>query len=281
MKFNLKRFIYINVGLLIMTVGLYFFLMPSNLAVGGATGLAMILNYLIPSIPMGIILAALNVILFIIAFIAVGKDFGGYTIYSSFAFSAMIAIFEYIIPMKGPFTDDLFINLIFGILISGVGMGIVFNEDASTGGTDIIAKIINKYTGIAMGKSLLISDFLIVLFASFVYGARLGMYALLGIIINSFVIDKIISGFNVKMNMMIISKELDNINDFILNEIGRGTTIYIAIGGYSKEERRIINTIVSRSEYVRIRDYIRSVDNKAFISVSHITEVEGEGFTYN
>lgn len=281
MKFNLKRFIYINVGLLIMTVGLYFFLMPSNLAVGGATGLAMILNYLIPSIPMGIILAALNVILFIIAFIAIGKDFGGYTIYSSFAFSAMIAIFEYIIPMKGPFTDDLFINLIFGILISGVGMGIVFNEDASTGGTDIIAKIINKYTGIAMGKSLLISDFLIVLFASFVYGARLGMYALLGIIINSFVIDKIISGFNVKMNMMIISKELDNINDFILNEIGRGTTIYVAIGGYSKEERRIINTIVSRSEYVRIRDYIRSVDNKAFISVSHITEVEGEGFTYN
>ena len=281
MKFNLKRFIYINVGLLIMTVGLYFFLMPSNLAVGGATGLAMILNYLMPSIPMGIILAALNIILFIIAFIAIGKDFGGYTIYSSFAFSAMIAIFEYIIPMKGPFTDDLFINLIFGILISGVGMGIVFNEDASTGGTDIIAKIINKYTGIAMGKSLLISDFLIVLFASFVYGARLGMYALLGIIINSFVIDKIISGFNVKMNMMIISKELDTINDFILNEIGRGTTIYVAIGGYSKEERRIINTIVSRSEYVRIRDYIRSVDNKAFISVSHITEVEGEGFTYN
>jgi uncharacterized membrane-anchored protein YitT (DUF2179 family) len=281
MKFNLKRFVYINIGLLIMTVGLYFFLMPSNLAVGGATGLAMILNYLIPSIPMGIILATLNVILFIVAFVAIGKDFGGYTIYSSFAFSAMIAIFEYIIPMKAPFTDDLFINLIFGILISGVGMGIVFNEDASTGGTDIIAKIINKYTGIAMGKSLLISDFLIVVFASFVYGARLGMYALLGIVINSFVIDKIISGFNVKMNMMIISKELDSINDFILNEIGRGTTIYIAIGGYSKEEKRIINTIVSRDEYVRIRDYIRSVDNKAFISVSHITEVEGEGFTFN
>ncbi|TFZ39697.1 YitT family protein [Soehngenia longivitae] len=281
MKFNLKRFVYINIGLLIMTVGLYFFLMPSNLAVGGATGLAMILNYLIPSIPMGIILAALNVILFIVAFVAIGKDFGGYTIYSSFAFSAMIAIFEYIIPMKAPFTDDLFINLIFGILISGVGMGIVFNEDASTGGTDIIAKIINKYTGVAMGKSLLISDFLIVIFASFVYGARLGMYALLGIVINSFVIDKIISGFNVKMNMMIISKELDSINDFILNEIGRGTTIYIAMGGYSKEEKRIINTIVSRDEYVRIRDYIRSVDNKAFISVSHITEVEGEGFTYD
>jgi uncharacterized membrane-anchored protein YitT (DUF2179 family) len=281
MKFNLKRFVYINIGLLIMTVGLYFFLMPSNLAVGGATGLAMILNYLIPSIPMGIILATLNVILFIVAFVAIGKDFGGYTIYSSFAFSAMIAIFEYIIPMKAPFTDDLFINLIFGILISGVGMGIVFNEDASTGGTDIIAKIINKYTGIAMGKSLLISDFLIVVFASFVYGARLGMYALLGIVINSFVIDKIISGFNVKMNMMIISKELDSINDFILNEIGRGTTIYIAMGGYSKEEKRIINTIVSRDEYVRIRDYIRSVDNKAFISVSHITEIEGEGFTFN
>ncbi len=280
MKFNIKRFTLVNLGLIIMTMGMYFFLMPSNLAVGGATGLAMILSYLIPSIPMGVILAILNIILFVIAFIVLGREFGGYTVYASLALSGMIGLFEFVIPMTAPFTDDLFINLIFGILINGVGMGIVFNQNASTGGTDIIAKIINKYTHMDIGKSLLASDFLITLFAGLVFGARLGMYALLGIVINSFVIDKMIAGFNVKINMLIISGKFEPINSYVLTEIGRGTTIYHATGGYSNQEKRIINTIVSRSEYIKIRDFVKNIDDKAFVSISYVTEVEGEGFTY-
>ena len=280
-KFDIKRFLIINFGLLIMTCGLYFFLIPSNLAVGGATGLALVISALLPQIPMGVILAIINVILFIMAFIFIGKDFGGYTIYASFALSAIIAFFELIMPMAEPFTDDLFINLIFGILIAGVGMGFVFNQNASTGGTDIVAKIINKYSKIDIGKSLLISDFLITLFAAYVFGPRHGMYALLGIGINSFVIDTMISGFNVKINMNIISKEMDLINKFILEEIDRGTTIYHASGGYSKDEKHILNTIVSRSEYIKIRDYVRQVDDKAFLSIYKITEVEGQGFTWD
>ncbi|HCO18769.1 YitT family protein [Gudongella oleilytica] len=280
MKLNIKKFLIINVGLAIMTAGLYFFLMPSNLAVGGATGLAMVLSYLIPSIPMGVILAVINIILFITAFLVLGKEFGGLTVYSSLALSGMIALLELVVPMTHPFTDDLFINLIFGILISGVGMGIVFNQNASTGGTDIVAKIINKYLHLDIGKSLLAADFLITLFAGLVFGARLGMYALLGIVINSFVIDKMIAGFNVKINMIIISDHIDEINEFILVDVFRGTTIYHATGGYSKEDKRIINTIVSRSEYIRIRNFIKSIDEKAFVAVSYITEVEGEGFTF-
>jgi uncharacterized membrane-anchored protein YitT (DUF2179 family) len=280
MKLDIKKFLIINVGLAIMTAGLYFFLMPSNLAVGGATGLAMVLSYLIPSIPMGVILAVINIILFITAFLVLGKEFGGLTVYSSLALSGMIALLELVVPMTHPFTDDLFINLIFGILISGVGMGIVFNQNASTGGTDIVAKIINKYLHLDIGKSLLAADFLITLFAGLVFGARLGMYALLGIVINSFVIDKMIAGFNVKINMIIISDHIDEINEFILVDVFRGTTIYHATGGYSKEDKRIINTIVSRSEYIRIRNFIKSIDEKAFVAVSYITEVEGEGFTF-
>lgn len=280
MKLDIKKFLMINAGLAIMTAGLYFFLMPSNLAVGGATGLAMVLSYLIPSIPMGVILAVINIILFITAFLVLGKEFGGLTVYSSLALSGMIAILELAVPMTQPFTDDLFINLIFGILISGVGMGIVFNQNASTGGTDIIAKIINKYLHLDIGKSLLAADFLITLFAGLVFGARLGMYALLGIVINSFVIDKMIAGFNVKINMIIISDHIDDINKFILVDVFRGTTLYHATGGYSKEDKRIINTIVSRSEYIRIRNFVRSIDEKAFVAVSYITEVEGEGFTF-
>ena len=233
MKLDLKKFLIINVGLAILTAGLYFFLMPSNLAVGGATGLAMVLSHLIPSIPMGVILAVINIILFITAFLVLGKEFGGLTVYSSLALSAMIALLELFVPMTQPFTDDLFINLIFGILIAGVGMGIVFNQNASTGGTDIIAKIINKYLHLDIGKSLLAADFFITLFAGLVFGARLGMYALLGIVINSFVIDKMIAGFNVKINMIIISDQIDAINEFILVDVFRGTTIYHATGGYS------------------------------------------------
>ena len=160
-------------------------------------------------------------------------------------------------------------------------MGIVFNENASTGGTDIIAKIINKYTHIDIGKSLLMSDFLISLFAGLVFGPRLGMYALLGTVINSLIIDKMISGFNVKINMIIISDEFESINKYILEEIIRGTTIYQATGGFSKEDKDIINTIVSRREYIKIRDFVRLADKKAFVSISYVSEVEGEGFTFH
>lgn len=280
-KFDFKRFLLINIGLIILSCGLYYFLLPSNLAVGGATGLAMVISSLIPTISYSLVLIILNIILFIAAFIFLGKEFGGNTIYCSFALSGMLAILEILTPMTEPFTDDLFINLIFGILISGVGVSIVFNQDASTGGTDIIAHIINKYFHIDMGKSLMIPDFLITLFAGFVFGPRLGMYSLLGVIINSMVIDKMIAGFNVKVNMIIISDHFDEINNFIIVDIFRGTTIYHGEGGFSKEDKKIINTIVSRNEYIKIRDFVKSVDKRAFVSISYVTEVEGEGFTFD
>lgn len=281
MNENIKKFLIINFGLIILACGLYYFLMPSNLAVGGATGLALVISTMIPSINYSIILVIINVILFIAAFIILGKEFGGYTLYSSLMLSAIFAVLEIITPMTEAFTDDLFINLIFGIFIAGIGMGIIFNQNASTGGTDIVAKIINKFFHIDMGKSLLIPDFLITLFAGFVFGPRLGMYALLGVVINSLVIDKMIAGFNVKVNMIIISKEFEAINDYINKELERGTTIYHGTGGYSKADKKIINTVVERSEYIKIRDFIRAIDQRAFVTISHITEVEGEGFTYH
>lgn len=280
MKFDLKRFLMINVGLVIASFGLYFFLMPSNLATGGATGLAIVLSHLIPNLSMSLILGIINVFLFVLAFVVLGRDFGGYTLYASLGLSFVISLLERFVPMNQPITDDLFINLIFGVFIIGVGMGIVFNQNASTGGTDIIAKIINKYTHIEIGKSLLISDFAISLLAGLVFGLRLGMYALLGTVINSLIIDKMIAGFNVKINMVIISNEFNSINKYILEEIVRGTTIYQATGGYSNEDKKIINTIVSRREYIKIRNFVRLADNKAFVSISYVSEVEGEGFTF-
>lgn len=281
MKFDFKRFFLINVGLVFLSIGLHFFLVSSNLAAGGASGFALVISYLIPSINYSILLGIINILLFITAFLVLGKEFGGYTLYSSLAVSGILSILENRFPMTQPITDDLFINLIFGIAISGAGMGIVFNQNASTGGTDIIAKIINKFFHIDMGKSLMIPDFLITLFAAFVFGPKLGMYGLLGVVINSLVIDKIIAGFNVKISMTITSSETAAILKYIIEDLERGATIYTAEGAYTKSEKKIINTVVYRRDYIKIRDFVKDMDPRAFVYISHITEVEGEGFTYD
>lgn len=279
-SFNFKRFFLINIGIFVMVCGLYFFLIPNNLAVGGASGLAMLLNAVIPKIPVSIFLLAINIVLFGAGFLSIGKDFGGYTIYASFAMSFMLNMFEKLIPMDGPFSDDLFINLIFGIFIQGFGMGIVLNQGASTGGTDIIAKIVDKYTKFSFGNGLIMSDGAITLGAAFIYGANLGMYALLGIIINALVIDKMLSGFDSQYQITITSKEWSSINQYILKDLNRGTTIYIAEGGYSGRERKMIQTVLDRDQYVLLREYVRGVDSHAFMYVSTVSEVEGEGFTW-
>lgn len=264
-----------------LSIGLCFFLMPSNLAIGGVSGFAMVLNRFFPILPVGAIMFVVNIILFILAFIIIGKEFGGYTIYASLCLSGIVYFLEILLPVREPIVDDILLNLIYGIIISGIGMGIIFYQNASTGGTDIIAKIINKFTHIDIGKSLLASDFLITVMAGFAFGPKMGMYALIGIIINSLVIDNIIAGFNTKINMMIISERYEEINRFILTEMDRGTTLYYAEGGHSRNRKMIVNTIVSKREYIRIKNFVKALDDRAFISLNFVSEVFGEGFIEN
>lgn len=278
-KFDIKSFSIMSIGVLILAVGLYYFLIPADLAVGGVTGLAMVINYIFPTIPIGLIMIISNVILFGLAFMVLGWAFGGYTIYNSLLLSGIIYIFEMITPMTRPVVDDLLINLIYGILIQGIGMAIIFNQNSSTGGTDIIAKIISKFTNLDIGKSLFLADFLIVLAATLVFGVELGLYALLGILINSAIIDKVIAGFNTKIKVAIISDKEAEINKFITNEIKRGVTLLYGVGGFSNSEKRIINTVVSRREYLIIKNKVKEIDPRAFIWVSFVNEVFGEGFS--
>ncbi|WP_350343156.1 YitT family protein [Proteinivorax tanatarense] len=279
MRSDLKRFALINLGVLVMAIGLYYFLIPADLAVGGVTGLAMVINNAFPVIPIGVVMIVSNLILFTLAFIIIGRDFGGYTIYASFLLSIMIYLFEVITPMEKALVEDLMVNLIYGILIQGVGMAIIFYQNASTGGTDIVAKIINKYFHLEIGKALLLSDFIIVFLAGISFGATLGMYAMLGVILNAFVIDNVIQGINKKMNIYIISNKSLQINDFIINTLDRGCTVYYADGGFSKGKKEIINTVVNKKEYVKIKKFVNNVDPKAFITVGVVHEVTGEGFS--
>lgn len=281
MKSNINKFIFINIGILIMAVGLYYFLIPSNLAVGGVTGFAMVINNLFPLIHIGMVMTISNFILFIMGFIIIGKEFGGYTIYSSFLLSGVIYLLEVITPLQEPIIDDLLINLIYGIIIQGIGMGIIFYQNSSTGGTDIIAKIVNKYFHLDIGKALLLADFIITILAGLTFGPKLGLYALLGVIINAYVIDNVIAGFNTKIQVMIISNKTEVINNYIIRELKRGTTLFSADGGFSKENKTIINTVVNRKQYIRIRTYIKNIDPNAFITVGFVHEVLGEGFNFN
>lgn len=274
----IKRFLIINFGLFIMTIGLHFFIIPANLATGGVTGLGMIIRAYIPSINLGLLMLVFNAILFVVAFLFIGKEFGGYTIYSSFALSGMIALFEWLIPMSQPVTDDIILQLAFGTLIPAVGMGIIFYQNASTGGTDIVAKVINKYTHIEIGKALFISDALITVLAGFTFSPRIGMYGFIGLVLFSIVIDKVIAGFETKVHVHIISNKNREIVDFVHNTLVRGLTLINGAGGFSGEPKQVISVVLSPRQYIRLKQFVRAVDPRAFLIMSYVHEVLGEGF---
>lgn len=278
MKKVLRRFIIINLGLFIMAVGLYLFLVPANLAVGGVTGLAMVIQTVIPSVNLGLLMAVFNVILLTIAFIFIGKEFGGYTIYCSVALSFFIGIFEVLIPLEQAITNDLLLNLIFGIAIQGVGMSLVFYENASTGGTDIVAKILNKFFGMRIGFALFLSDSIITLLAGMAFGIELGLYAFLGILFNGLVIDKVIAGFDTRVHALIISDGIEEISEYIKRDLDRGFTYLSAVGGYSKKEKQVLSVVLSKREYLALRKYINENRQDAFLIVDFVHEVIGNGF---
>ncbi|MDF2593254.1 MAG: YitT family protein [Clostridia bacterium] len=278
MKNKVKEYILITLGCLLVAVGIYYFLVPSNLAAGGVSGLAMVIGRFEPGLPIGLMMLAMNIILFIIAFIFLGSGFGAKTIYSSLSLSGMIWILEQVFPIKSSIAGDMFIELVFGIMISAIGMGIIFNQNASTGGTDIIAKIINKYLHIDIGKSLLLSDFLITLLAAIAFDIKTGMYALLGVVINGFVIDTVIEGLNISKQVMIISTNPEAIKVFILNELGRGATVYTAKGAFTDMEKEIITTTIGRKQVVKLKNYVKKIDQKAFMTIVDAHETLGEGF---
>ena len=277
----IKKLIILTIGTLILTFGFFFFIMPFNLTIGGISGIAISLNAFFPQIPAGIFVMIMDTILYIIAFIILGKSFGVLSIYCSFIFGGSTTLLEILLPNFKPLTDDILINLIFGIIISAIGMALVINQGASTGGTDIIAMIIRKYLSIDVGKCMLVADFFVVLLGMYTFGTKSGMYAMLGICINSIVIDKAIAGLNTRVNMMITSDRYKEINTYIIDQISRGSTIFKAVGGFSDNEKFVINTIVSRGEYIKIKNYVKSIDPKAFVCISYVSEVLGEGFTYD
>ena len=273
---SIKEFALITIGIFLVAISVVYFFEPNNIAAGGITGLAIVINHYIPFISIGPLVLMMDAILFIVALIVLGAKFGAKTIYSSFLLSTSMWIMQTFIPIN--ITNDLILATIFGTLISAVGMAIVFNANASTGGTDIIAKILNKFFHIEIGKSLLIVDFLVTLLGAVTFGINIGLYGLLAVIINGVVIDNIIAGFKTKSEITIISEKNKEISKFILDDLERGCTFIKGIGGFTGKDTSILYTVLDRNEFIKLKNKIKEIDKNAFITVGEVHEGMGEGF---
>lgn len=276
-QFTLKDFLLITLGVTLVAISLEFFFIPSNIAAGGVSGMAIIINNFTPSLSVGSIVLVINIILFIIAFFVLDSSFGAKTLYSSFAIAAMMSLIEIFIKPT-PLTDDLFINAAVGTVIGSIGMAMVFNTGASTGGTDIIAKILNKFFHLEIGKSLLLVDFFVGIFGIATFGITAGLYAMLAIIAHGTLIDRLIDGFNTSKEIMIISKNEKQIIDYIIQDLDRSCTILNGYGAYTREDTQILYVVLTRKDYINLKNFIKEIDPRAFISVNEVHEVLGEGF---
>jgi len=274
----IKEFVLINVGLFLVALGIFLFKAPNNFVTGGVSGIAIITNHFIKGVTLGPIMMGINIVLIIIGFFFIGKDFGWKTLYASFALSGMVWLLERIVVIKTSLTGELFLELIYSIILPAIGSAIVFNLDASTGGTDIVARIINKYTHVHIGKTLLMADVIIAAMSFLVFGIKIGMYSLLGLAMKGFLIDTVIEGFNVKKQLTIVTVNAEPIKKYIVEVLKRGATITKAVGAYTGDERDVITTVVSRGQAVKLRSYARQVDSSCFITINSTSEIIGKGF---
>lgn len=268
-------------GSLLIALGLYFFWLPSQLAAGGISGLSVVVKALFPSIPIGVIILMLDVIMFAIGFVALGASFGIRSIICSLEISGFMILFEWLFPKIHPLSKDTLVVLLFGALFIAIGQASVFNLEASSGGTDIIAKIISKYTSLNIGNSLVIADLSVVIFAIGIFGFEKGLYAALGVIVTSMLIDYIISGISIQKFVTIIpssSEACTRINEYILHTQGRGATIYYAEGAYSRQQKTVITTVMERRQFIDLKRHITDIDAFAFVTVQNLHEIVGEGF---
>jgi hypothetical protein len=256
----------------IVAVAVFFFMMPNNLAIASIAGLAVVLQNFIP-LSVATISLIFNVGLLIIGFIFVGREFGGKTVYTSVILPIFVGIFEKLFPKYNGLTGDPFLDMICYIFIVSIGLSLLFNHNASSGGLDIIVKILNKYLHIDKGKAMSIAGMLVSLSAIFAYDTKTVVLSVLGTYLNGIILDYFLFGTNIKKKVCILSRKNEEIKKYILKNMHSGATLYKVIGAYNNEEHEEVVAIVNKREYGVLMQYIRRTDPDAFVTVSTINEV--------
>lgn len=277
MKSKLKNFSLLTISTLIMAVGIYFFKFTNNFTFGGITGIAVLVAKFLP-ISASDFSFVVNILLLIIGWIVLGKSFAEKKAYSTILLSVSLSLLERIYPMSHPLTNEPLLELIFAILLPALGSAILFNIGASSGGTDVIAMILKKYTSVDIGKGLMISDLIFTLAGFLVFNVKTGLYSLFGLIMRSALIDNFIESFNRSKYFHVVTSNATCICDFIQNDLQRGATIVNATGAFTGDDKYIILTVLSPSQAVKLRNFIKEHDPKAFLLVSNTSEIIGKGF---
>ena len=268
----IKEYAVITFGAMLASTAIFFFMLPSKIAIGSGSALAMILNNFIP-LPVSVISLIINIFLLTIGFILIGPEFGAKTIYASIIVPLGIGLFEALLPNFQSLTGDPVIDIICYTLVVGIGMAILFSHNASSGGLDIVAKIMNKYLKMELGSAVSISGIAVALSSAFCYDTKTVVLSVLGTYFGGMVVDKFIFGLNIKRRVCIISQRLDEIVNFIINDLHSGATLYDGIGAYDRTIRKEVIAIVDKHEYRRLMDFVSRIDPKAFVTVYSVNEV--------
>ena len=277
MKEKLKHFSLLTASTLIMAVGTYFFKFTNNFTFGGITGLAVLVADK-TSISASDFSFIVNMLLLVLGFVVLGKKFAAKTAYCSILLSVALSTLERVCPMEHPLTDQTMLELCFAIALPALGSAILFNIGSSSGGTDIIAMILKKYSSFDIGKALLVTDIMITVAGCFVFDIKTGLYSFLGLTIRSFMIDNFIEGFNLSKYFNVVCDEPEPICNFLVHELKRSATIVHAQGAFSGKDKYIVFTVLSRPQAVRLRNFIKENQPSAFMLISNTSEIIGKGF---
>ena len=269
---TIKEYAIITFGTFIVSVAVFFFMLPSHVSVGSVTAFAMVLSNFIP-LSISAITLIINVGLLTMGFLLIGREFGAKTVYCTILLPVMLGIWEIVLPDFQSITQDPLLDVICYILVVGIGLSILFSNNASSGGLDIVAKILNKYFKVDVGKAMAYSGIVVALSSALCYDAKIVVLSVLGTYFGGMVVDNFIFGINIKRRVCVISKELDTIVNFVLHDLHSGATLYDSIGAYDNTPRREMITIVDKNEYRQLMDFIHKTDPKAFVTVYSVSDM--------
>lgn len=271
-KRTLREYALITLGTIIVAAAVYFFMLPSHVTVGSVTALALVISNYVP-LPVSLLTLIMNVVLLAVSFFLLGSDFGFKSVYGAILLPAAMRVLEILFPDFQSITQDPLLDVVCYILVVGIGLSLLFSCNASSGGIDTIAKLMNKYLHFDLGQAMSVSGILVSLSSAFCYDTKTVVLSVLGTFFGGMILDHFIFGMNIKRKVCIISSKYEEILDFILNDLHSGASIYDATGAYNNVVHREINAIVDRQEYKRLMDFARETDPGAFITVYAVNEI--------
>ncbi len=275
---RVKEYILILLGAILLAVGVYFFKIPNGFATGGVSGLGTLLGGVFKFLSVSAWILIINVALLLVGFIFLGKENGIRTVVCCLLYSGITYLLEFLFPMTEPLTKQPFLELVYAMGLTSVGAALIFNNEASSGGTDIIALILKKYTSFNVGKALLFVDFLIACGSFFIFGVQAGLFSMLGLFIKAYLVDEIIESINSCKYFVVITSKPKMVTDFIMMTLHHGATVSEAEGSYTGDKKYIVHTVCKRFEAIALRKKIKAEDPSSFIIITTTSEIIGRGF---